>query len=225
MLVANSNSAVLTGVVAALVLILVLLQPCSFALAQTDTSFTPADKFSIPLYNGSISFAVKGTYANATLKNDMWTFTNLRLNNSQMVENFAVSAQNSNVTVFWAQVSNTTIRGAFLSYFVEGQGTQTFNFDLNIEGGEWSVLFNEVFIAEGEGWTLSPDHTLTITGATGNVTLMYIYLGERRGNSSNLPFYEQHSVAIATAAAVAVIVVLTVSVRAKHRKDLAAVDK
>jgi len=224
MLVATNNKAVLTGIIAALSVTLVLLQTCPNTLAQTDTSFTPADKFSIPSYNGSISFAVNGTYANATLKNDIWTFTNLRLNNSQMIENLLVSAQNANVTIFWAQVSNTTFRGAFLSYMVEGQGTQTFNFDLNIEGGEWSVLFNEAFIAEGEGWTLSPDHTLTITGATGNVTLLYISLEGRRGNSADLPFYEQHSVAIATAAAVAAIVVLTAGVRAKRRKDLATAD-
>jgi hypothetical protein len=224
MLVANSNSAVLTGIVAVLVVISVLLQPCPFALAQTDTRFTPADKFNIPAYDGNISFAVNGSYADATLENDVWTFTNLWFNNSEMVENLAVSARNSNVTIVWAQVLNTTLRGAFLSYMVEGQGTQTFNFDLKIEGGEWSVLFNEDFIAEGEGWTLSLDHTLTVTGANGNVTLMYILLEARRGNNANLPFYEQHSVAIATGATVAVMVALTVGVKAKRRKDLAAGD-
>lgn len=224
MLVSNSNSAVLTGIMAASVVILVLLQLCPFGLAQTDTSFTPADKFTIPAYNGNISFAVNGSYANATLKNDMWTFTNLRFNNSETVENLEVSAQNSEITIVWAQVSNTTFRGAFLSYFVEGQGTQTFNFDLNIEGGEWSVLFNEDFIAEGDGWTLSPDQTLTITGATENVTLLYIALEGLGRNNADLPFYEHHSVAIATAVAVAVTVALTVGVRAKRRKDLASGD-
>ena len=224
MLGANSNNAVLTVIAAALVAILILLPSCHLVFAQNDTSFTSSDKFSIPWYNGSINFALNGTYANATLKNDVWTFTNLWINNSEMVENLAVSAQNSNVTIVWAQVLNTTLRGAFLSYMVEGQGTQTFNFDLKIEGGEWSVLFNEDFIAEGEGWTLSLDHTLTVTGANGNVTLMYILLEARRGNNANLPFYEQHSVAIATGATVAVMVALTVGVKAKRRKDLAAGD-
>ena len=225
MLVANSNSAVLAGILASLVVIFVFIQPCRLTLAQTETNFTIEDKFSIPPYNGSISFALNGSYANATFENDIWTFTNLRLNNSETVENLAVSAQNSNVTILWIQIFNTTLRAAFLSYTVEGQGTQNFNFDLNIDGGEWSVLFNEIFIAEGDGWTLSPDHTLTVTGATGNVTLMYIFLEERRGNSANLPFYEQHSVAIATVAAVAVMVTLTVGIRAKRRKDLATVNQ
>ena len=219
MLVADSNSSVLTIIVAALVVILILFQPCPLAVAQTDTSFTPEEHFSIPSYNGSISFALNGSYSNAKLGNDIWTFTNLRLNNSETIENLAVSAHNCNVTIFWAQIFSTTLRAAFLSYTVEGQGTQTFNFDLNIDGGEWSVLFNEVFIAEGEGWTFSPDQTLTVTRAAGNVTLMYIFLEERRGNSANLPFYEKHSVAIATAAAVAVMVTLTVGIRAKGRKD------
>ncbi len=223
MLVANNNSLVLTGIVAALVAILIL-QPRCLAVAQTDTSFTPEDQFSIPAYNGNISFALNGSYSNATLESDIWTFTNLQLNNSEPIENLAVSAQNSNVTIFWAQIFNTTLRAAFLSYTVEGQATQTFNFDLNIDGGEWSVLFNEIFIAEGEGWTLSPDQTLTVTGATGNVTLMYIFLEERRGNSANLPFYEQHSVAIATAAAVVVVVTLTAGISIKRKKDLVTGD-
>jgi len=223
MLVATNSNAVLIGIIATLIVILVLFQTSPNTIAQTDTSFTPADKFSIPSYNGTVSFAVNGTYANATLENDIWTFTNLRLNDSQPLKNLEISAQNSNVTILMVQVLNTTFQGALLSYIVEGRGTQTFNFDLNIEGAEWSVLFNGAFIAEGEGWTLSLDQTLTITGATGNVTLMCISLGGS-GNRANLPFYQQHSVAIATAAAVAVMVVLAVGVRARRREHLAAVD-
>lgn len=224
MLGANSNNAVLTVIAAALVAILILLQSCHLVFAQTSTSFTSSDKFSIPSYSGSINFALNGTYANATLENDVWTFTNLWINNSEMVENLAVSAQNSNVTIVWAQILNTTLRASFLNYRVEGQGTQTFNFDLNIEGGEWSVLFNDDFVAEGEGWTLSPDNTLTVTGATGNVTLMYLFLEGRGRNSADLPFYEQHSVAIATAAAVTIMVSLTVGIWAKRRKNLVTGD-
>ena len=37
-------------------------------------TLTPAEKFSIPLYNGTVSFAVNGTYSKATFENEWLDF-------------------------------------------------------------------------------------------------------------------------------------------------------
>jgi hypothetical protein len=196
---------------------------CPTALAQNGKTFSPADTFSIRELNGAIKFAVNGTYSKSTLENGTWTFENLSVNYSFPIEKFRVSTQNSNVTIFMASASNTTFQGAFLNYTVEGQGTQTINFGVNIQDARWSVIFNEIFIAEGEGWTISPDQTLTITEATGNVTLYCLSITDFFGggrNNANLPFYQQHSVVIVTAVAVVVMVVLAVGIWARHRGRL-----
>ena len=76
-----------TGI-ALIVIIFILSLTCPNTQAQTNISFKPSDKFSIPAYNGSIRFAVNGIYSNATFENNTWTFTNLYLNGSQPLENF-----------------------------------------------------------------------------------------------------------------------------------------
>ena len=55
---------------------------------------------------------------------------------------------------------------------------------------EWSVLFNDVFMGEGDGWSMARDGTITVTGAVGNVTIIYYSIED--GNSTDLPFFEQH---------------------------------
>jgi hypothetical protein len=199
---------------------------CSTTQAQADTTFKPTDQFAIPAYNGTISFATFGTYTSANLENDTWNFVNLSLNSSQQLENISVSAQNSNITItgyqiFDTVVSNSTLRrSALLSYTVVGQGRQTFNFDRILHGGGWSVSFNGNFVGENDGWSLSPDQTLTMTGATANVTIVYFNFSNSfggNGNNSNQPFYQQHSVAIATGVSVAIVAVLTFAIKRKNK--------
>jgi hypothetical protein len=209
--------------IAIIVIVLIFPWTCLNTQAQTDITFNPADKFSIPSYNGTISFAVNGTYSKATLENDTWTFTNLRLNRSQPLENFKISTQNSNVTIFSYLAFNTTLQSARLRYAVEGKGKQIFNFGLVSQGGEWSgvdwsvITGNNVFIAEGEGWTISNDGTLIVTGATGNVSIVHWGFFENSLPSSNLPFYQQHSVAIAAAMVVAITVIVAIVIKVKSR--------
>lgn len=217
-------SVLFASITVAIVLVLIVSQVCPNALAQTVTNFTSADRFNIPSHNGTVSFAVNGTYANATLENGTWTFADLRLNGSQPLEIFEVSTQDSNVTIFAHLSFDTLRRIALLAYFVEGQGTQTLN--MGIESGkgesgasaEWSVLFNDVFVGEGDGWSIAPDGTLTVTGVTGNVTIIYFSIED--GSSANLPFHEQHSIVILTAVAVAITVTATVAVKVKNKKYL-----
>ena len=148
----------------------------------------------------------------------------MSLNSSQKLEDLSVSAQNSDITIVGYQIFDTTNstlrRSAFLSYTVLGQGKQTFNFDQVLQGGYWSVIFNGNFIGENDGWTISTDQTLTITGATANVTIIYFNFSNAfggPGNDSNKPFYQQHSVSIATGLSVAIVTVLTFAIKRKNK--------
>jgi hypothetical protein len=205
------------GIIVSLILVFLLLQ---IVFAQTQTAFKPTDKFSIPEYNGTINFATEGTYSLGNLENDSWSFVNLNLNNSQQLFNLTVSAQSCNVTIeqYLTFFANTSLSGMLLTYSVEGQGKQIFRFGLNLEGGEWSVSLNGDFVGKDEGWTVSPDETLTVIGAraASNVTIVYFNFGDN-GDTSNQPVYQQHSVAISTAVVVAVVVVLCVLIWRKNK--------
>ena len=214
------------GIAAILMIGLVLPWVCHIALAQSDVNFTPTDSFDIPVSNGDITFAVNGTYSQASLVNDTWNFENLRLDYSHPLENLKVSAQNSKITIISYWRFNTTLGAALLSYRVEGLGKQTLNMGLDPERGEWSVVFDEIFMGEGDGWKASPDGTLTITGATSNVTIWYYGFPESivGDGSSNQPFYEQHSVASFTAVAIAITVIFAIAIRIRNQKHLGKTD-
>jgi len=195
----------------------------SAAAAQGTNTFTPADKFSIPSQNGTVSFAVDGTYSNATLRNDVWSFTDLWLNGSQSLGKLEVSTKDSDIIIFSHLTFDTLRKISVHTYFSEGQGTQTLN--IGIEGGEsrgglyleWSVIVDETFIAQGDRWNITPEGTLTLSGLTGNITVLYFSLGEE-GSNENLTFIQQHSVVIFTAVAVVITIFVTIIVRARTKK-------
>src|SRR3990170_1034721 len=195
-----------------------------FARGQSETAFTPTDKFDIPVNNSSISFAVNGTYEQASLENGSWSFLNLRLNNSQTTEKLGlkVSANDSKVTINSCQINNNStfggarVRAARIRYTVVGQGTQVFDLGLDPKGGAWGVIFNGIYMGENDGWSLSPDGTLTVTGATGNVTLSYYgFPGSFGGGGEGFsePILKQHSVVIITTVAVATAVLLALVIK------------
>ena len=221
----NRNT-ILTGIAAILMIALVLPWICFTAKAQTDTTFTPTDKFNIPANNSTINFATWGTYVRASLENDTWNFVDLRLNNSDGWEKqtLRVSAQDSNVTILSYSSPHTTFGTTRLGYIVTGQGTQTFKFGLNPKRGEWNVTFNGKSMGKNDGWCVSPDaRVLTITGATSYVTISHSGLPDSfgdNGNSSNQPIYQQHSVVIITAVAVTITVFLTAAIRRKNKELL-----
>ncbi len=193
---------------------------CRYAQAQTNTAFNNSEIFFVPAYNGSISFGVNGTYSNATFENNIWVFANLRLNRSQPLAVLEISAQNSNVTIFsYTATNNAASPSVRLRYTVVGQGSQTVNLGLSPKiaefdpGAEWSITVNNnVFLAQGQGWTISRDGTITVDDANGTVNIAHT---EYFGNNSNVPFYQQHSVAIAIAAAFVAVVVVAVVVKVK----------
>jgi hypothetical protein len=221
----TTSKPALIGLAAAILLILVFPSLYPNAKGQDAATFTPQDKFSIPELNGSISFALNGSYSSATLENGTWSFNDLNLNNSQPLGNLKVSAENSNLTIWSFRSFNFSGRSAQLRYNVQGNGTQTINLCLNSTQPthpiEWSVIVpgiqpRNVFLAEGDRWNLLPDNSVVVFGLTGNVSVTHY--GYVIPNNSNLPFYQQHSLIIITTALLAVIVAVAVIIRFKVRR-------
>jgi hypothetical protein len=208
-----------------LIFVLVFSYASLYAQGQTDVSFTPTDKFEIPASNGSITFAFNGTYTRASLANNTWTFVNLRLNYSQPLEKLEVSAQNSNVVIISYLKFNATLRGVRLHYQIEGQGKQTFNIGVPLIKGEWSVLLEDDFKGEGDGWQVAPDATLTITDATSDVTIWYFGYPENFYVDVDTPFYLQHSVAIVTAIVLASTATIGLVIRRKNQRNSNKTDE
>lgn len=206
------------------ILITVMLFPyvCLSAQAQNEINFTPADSFLIPNLNGKINFAYNGTFTKASLSNDTWNFDNLRLTNSNPLEKLEVSAQDSNITINSYRTFNTIFTGLLLSYKVEGHGKQTFNIGQPLTEGEWSVLLEDDFMGEGDGWYTTPDATLTITDAESNVTIWYFGFPESFNvdKDSDKPVFSKHSVAIATTIALAITATFGFVIRRKNQQDL-----
>jgi hypothetical protein len=195
---------------------------CVSVHAQTEIEFLPTDKFEIPSYNGAISFDAGGTYENASLEENLWSFVSLHLDDSGWLESLNVSAKDSNLTITSIQSFIDETFAALLSYTVVGNGQQSFNLGMESEGGVWSVTFNDVFIAENDGWKLLPDNTIAITGASSNVTILYfIFPNQFGGNLGGSPqsVYEQHSVLIVTAVVVAVMTLITVIIRKRKQNQ------
>jgi hypothetical protein len=215
-----SRKIVLTCLTTLLAIVLVLPLTCLQAQGQTDRQFSSADKFDIPTYNGTISFDLTGSYQQANLQNDTWQFVNLRVTNSTPLENFGISARNSNVTISSYLEYNNSIVGLRLRLRVVGHGVQTVNFGFVPKGGEWGVTFNGIFMAENDGWRVSSNGAITMTAAIGNVSLNYYTIPDAlggSGNTSNQSFYQQHSVILTTTIAVAIAIVLVGIIRLRNK--------
>ncbi len=215
-----------SGIIALICILFICLSIYPDAQAQTNISFSPQDQFNIPTYNGSVSFAVNGSYSQATLENDSWTFQNLSMNRSTALNNFLVSAQNCNITIFSYAASNTT-QTLRLRYAVTGAGKQIFYFG-QIPGVQNSINWyvvntingKTIFLTPGVDWTISRNGTVVVNAATGNFSVVRFNTFNTISLNSNLPFYEQHSAAIATSAVVAIVLVLAVGITLRNRTYL-----
>lgn len=215
---ATHSKTALTGLAAVLILVIVFFPDCAGAQAQTGVTFTSADRFNIPALNGSINFWLNGSCSAAKLENDTWIFTDLTLNDSEPLGTLKISAESSNVTVYYYRTYNLIGRTVFLQYTAEGHGTQAVNFALNdsqpTDPSEWSVINPNGFLSEGKEWNLLPDNTVVVSDVTGNVSIAHFGYDIP---SNKGPFYEQHSIAIVTVAVVAVIIAVAVVIRVKGR--------
>ena len=68
---------------------------------------------------------------------------------------------------------------------------------------------------EGDGWSISGDSELTVTGATANVTLFFLSYSNYVDDTSNKSFFEQHSVAILSAVVAASTLVVALVIKVK----------
>jgi hypothetical protein len=170
-------------------LVLVISLIASSVFAQTAITFSPQNTFQTTQTNGAISFAYNGSYTDARLENDTWLFQNLIVNNYTLSNIpawcLAISAQNSNITITSyspGALTGLTDVASWLNYTVMGNGTQTANLDYGYSNYgyknvpvsfSFSVYVDGVNRTQGDGWVVSNDGLLTISGATSNVSIYY----------------------------------------------------
>ena len=222
---AENGRPVYVGLAVALIAILAF--PCLFqtvqAQAERKTVFTPGDIFITPNFNSSIGFSVNGSYSEVSLADGVWTFTNLRLNNSQLSNNFSIAAKDSNITIYSLRTGDFN-RSSFLRYIARGEGTQTVNLNpgstRQTHWSEWSVTVprsGTVWLSEGENWKLQTDNSVIVWGLTGNISVVR-YNFSPSYSDVNLPFHLQHSIAIITVAVLAIVVATTIVIQITARR-------
>lgn len=214
---ANNRRPIQTGVAGVFLFALLLSSFNSNVAGQEGTAFNPQDRFDIPQLNGSINFAYNGSYTQATLEDNTWHFRGLILNGSRSLGDFSVSVQDSNITISSLSAPNSSQSRRFVRYYAEGAGQQIF--DLGVKGSThvsewWVTLPGGVFLAPGRDWQLLDGNIISVTGQTGNVSVVHNNFGldERR----SLSFVEQHSVALTAGAIVAVTVTAAALLRIKR---------
>ncbi len=81
---------------------------------------------------------------------------------------------------------------------------------------EWSVnVAGRGFVSEGTGWDLLPNDKVFVSGLSGNISVSHF--GYVIPDTSNLPFYQQHSVIITVTALLAVTVAVALVIKFKAR--------
>ena len=209
--------------------------------AENDVRpLSPADKFAIPNYNGSISFATGGSYENATLYNDTWHFAGLALNSytlnlsargappGGMVTgrdvlpylydggSFSVSAKDCNVTVTgYEPLTHHSTYSGWLNYTVTGIGEQIF--DLNFPGKAfyWNITIDGEMKIQNKSWTQSNNNLIKVTGARNNVCIHYDSIQTPRDGPQTVPFW----LPITTAAiVVTLLIVVIIFLKRKNRQ-------
>jgi hypothetical protein len=194
---------------------------------NSNFHFSPIDRFVIPTQNSNISFAVDGTYENKSFEGNTWWFVNLHLSGSDAIENFKVSAKDSNVTIVSYQLFNLTNLRARLRYTVIGNGEQTLNLGLKPKNGDWEVRIDNEYVSENNGWHLSTDNSLTVTSSKYNVTI-YLYSNsalEEAGSIRPGTIYDQHSIVIVVTVIFAVTLCIGVILKRTAKKQEADVSK
>jgi hypothetical protein len=162
-------------------LISFLVLPAVFAQDDVEsTAFTPQDQFLIPEYNSAISFAAGGSYSNASLVDNIWHFTGLLLTNATSIFpffngiRFSVSAQNCNLTI--TQIDTLNVfppSSGWIEYTVSGVGSQSLNLDYQEGWLSYKVYIDGEEKAQNDGWAVTKDGWITVTGATSNVRIHY----------------------------------------------------
>lgn len=205
---------------------------CSIGSAQTSVNFSPADKFNIPVSNGTINFGVNGSYSTATLQGSVWTFTDLLLDGSVPLATLKISTENSNLTIIYYHTrigTSTVIPNESFNYIIVGEGTVTVNLGYSnagqYSGSDWYVSkasgngITRYFFTLGRDYVMGNDGTFSIYKITGNITVTHVMLSSFAGNNSNLPFLQRHSVVIAAAIVLVLTITVCVVIKLKNKPD------
>ncbi len=209
---------VLTGLAIVVAIALTFLSSIINTQAQAFTKITPNDTFSIPQSQGSIRFAVNGSCTSATLQDNAWVFTNLKLGNTSFNGTLKFSTENSNVTInYFGARTGQFARIVSVRYDADAQGKQHVNLGLDTtkktDPSEWFVnVPNGIAVVYGIDWNLLPDNTVELNGLRGNVTVSHY---DYYHIVATGPFYVQHSVAIITGAVAAAVVAIAVAIKIK----------
>ncbi len=220
--------AAIRSVSAALVFLLVVFAfPSYYSVYGKENEFIldSKDAFEIPDLNSTIRFSRNGTCSQVNFENNSWTFVDLFLNGTLSATklNLTVSSKNCNITItsyglydsIFSGSPATTLR---LSYNVSGEGSQSFNFFLKSAKGDYSVIADGIFLGLFDGWSISPDSTITVTGERHTVRIMFYGVPNSDKTFAGQPFYQQHSVIIATSVILAVTVSLATLIRVGNVK-------
>jgi hypothetical protein len=217
MLVARDRT---TGLAIVIAIALMFLSTALYTQSQTVVMVTPNDLFTIPESHGSIHFAVNGSYTSATLKNDTWIFTELKLGNYPSNGTLKFSTENSNVTIYYFRSTSQFGRTVSVRYNADNAGKQYVNLGLNTsrktDPSEWIITVpNGGVVVHGIGWNLLPDNTVVLNGLKGNVTVSHYNYNYPVASG---PFDEQHSVAIVTVAVAASTVAVAVVIKFRVKR-------
>ncbi|MDR2699676.1 MAG: beta-propeller fold lactonase family protein [Nitrososphaerota archaeon] len=192
----------------------------------TVTSPPIVSRFLIPALDSSVNFAVDSTYASATLKDNMWIFTDLYIVESSLLfERFEVLTQNTDLTI----ISCTTVRtlefqSIKLDYTVNGKGSQVLNFGPPPEKNrhiKWNVIYNNVSLEEGKDWIVSDNNqTITInsTNINGAKVSVNRYYFSDSFDKPELAFIEQHLVTIVIGATLITVLTMAVFIKIKNKE-------
>ena len=167
----------------------VILVPALFSVFAIASSipvygadiFTQETQFYIPEYNSYITFAMEGSYTNASLIDNIWHFTGLKFEGANSIfpttpgVDFSISTQNCNLNITrFDMLFVLPPSSGWIEYSVSGVSNQT----INIHYREPRWLTYTVYIdgeekAQNDGWTISDDGWLTIKDARSDVKIYY----------------------------------------------------
>ena len=169
---------------AALILVLVLFSVfaifSSIPVHGADI-FTPETQFYIPKYNTYISYAIGGSYINASLIDNIWHFTGLKFEGATSIfptvpgVDFSISTQDCNLTITrFDMLFILPPSSGWIEYTVSGVGNQTINMHYHEPRSlTYTVQIDGEEKAQNDGWSISDDGWLTVTGASSNVKIYY----------------------------------------------------
>jgi hypothetical protein len=217
-----------------LILLIFISFPQSIASEEGQVeTFHSLDKFFVPSSNGSISFAVGGSYALLKEENSSLHFYGLILDNyvlnftdphidiakgtvtgrdilnyTRNNGDFSVAIQDCNVIILNYDILAKFLPAqGWLNYTVSGVGSQSFNLHYTgtvFQPLNWTVFINDTVVPE-EMWYVSSDGWVTVSSSNTNVSIFF----EMIDSPKDEPIVPQDTVTLSVTAVIIVLIMLT----------------